>query len=130
MSMSLYSAFLSTLKFFHCLERISTMASYLASYANPMIQQMVQDRIVESTKQKMKGRVEYALQYNKDDPLIYLGDPDAAKNRDVLIIVRSPMFWSRLLAGADLVSLKPLDKICLHTDSRKGLCRVIYVARH
>ncbi|RAH50535.1 cyclopropane-fatty-acyl-phospholipid synthase, partial [Aspergillus brunneoviolaceus CBS 621.78] len=48
------------------------------------------------------GRVVYALQYSKDDPLTYLGDTGAESQREVLVVVKTPRFWSRLLAGADL----------------------------
>ncbi|OJJ99052.1 hypothetical protein ASPACDRAFT_30070 [Aspergillus aculeatus ATCC 16872] len=62
----------------------------------------MQARVVESTKQKLGGRVVYALQYSKDDPLTYLGDTGAESQREVLVVVKTPRFWSRLLAGADL----------------------------
>ncbi|KAE8380442.1 cyclopropane-fatty-acyl-phospholipid synthase [Aspergillus bertholletiae] len=74
----------------------------MASYATSMIQQIMQTRVVEITKQKFEGRVEYALQYSPDDPLTYLGDPGAESRREVLVVVRSPNFWTRLLSGADL----------------------------
>lgn len=79
------------------------MASYIVDYASSMVQQTMQARIVETTKQKFQGRVEYALQYGDKTSLIYLGDPSAPQPREVLIKVRSPQFWTRLLAGADLV---------------------------
>lgn len=80
----------------------SAMASYITSYAASMVQQSMQTRIVESTK-RLGGRVEYALQYSDDSPPIYLGDTPGNTRREVLITVKSPRFWSRLLSGADLV---------------------------
>ncbi|KAJ5628249.1 cyclopropane-fatty-acyl-phospholipid synthase [Penicillium lividum] len=78
------------------------MVSYMTSYVNSAIQQMVQTRIVETTKTKLQGRIQYALQYSKDGPVTYLGGPDAASRSEVLITVKSPIFWTRLLSGADL----------------------------
>ncbi|KAJ6014686.1 cyclopropane-fatty-acyl-phospholipid synthase [Penicillium herquei] len=74
----------------------------MASYAISRIQQIMQTRVVEITKQKFDGRVEYALQYSPDDPLTYLGDPDAQPRREALVVVKNPNFWTRLLSGADL----------------------------